>query len=110
MKPAGAEDREWRFLCPGAHPAIRPPAFREPHGAGPIWGNHDICNPFFWTRLVEPEDFLGRLVAPGAGDLHLNVSLALIRMGGWCGLGPEPSDFESPVARDERGVTPYGPA
>ncbi len=52
----------WAFA--GRHPAIRPTAFREPNGAGPVWGNQNTCNNL-WTRSVKPEDFLGRLRRQG---------------------------------------------
>ena len=58
-----------------------------PHG-----GTIFRVTPFAWTRPVEPEDFLGRRTAPGAGSsFHIwNDPLALIHMGGWCGLRPNP--------------------
>ena len=36
-----------------------------------------------WTQPAELEGFLGRRMAPGAGDLLPKTSIALILMGGW---------------------------
>jgi len=74
-----------RFGSSGTHPAIFPRADREPAGVGALRGSPKSCDLNFWTRSVELEDFLGR-IAPGAGTSENDVHLALILMGGWCGL------------------------
>ena len=62
------EKGEW--TCPGAHHlAIRLRVGREPGGDGIPRETQSCDIPNSWTRPAELEDFLGRLVAPGAEEL-----------------------------------------